>query len=91
MKRKDLVRLGQLMKQDHKLLATLGVSCRELDDLVTACQPLSYGAKLTGAGGGGSMVALTDRPDQVSDLIRRRGAVPFVVKTGVEGVRIEEK
>jgi mevalonate kinase len=91
LKRRDLVRLGQLMTRDHKLLATLGVSCRELDALVDACRPLSYGAKLTGAGGGGSMVALTDRPDQVSDLIRRRGAVPFIVKTGVEGVRIEEK
>jgi mevalonate kinase len=89
LKRKDLVRLGQLMTADHKLLTVLGVSCRELDTLVDACLPLSYGAKLTGAGGGGSMVALTDRPAEVSDLIRKRGATPFTVRTGVDGVRVD--
>jgi mevalonate kinase len=89
LKHNDLVRLGQLMTQDHRLLAILGVSCRELDTLVDACRPLSYGVKLTGAGGGGSMVALTDRPSEVSEQIRRRGATPFIVKTGVEGARVE--
>jgi mevalonate kinase len=89
LRRNDQVKLGSLMTRDQKLLAILGVSCQELDDLIEASLPLSFGAKLTGAGGGGSMVALTDRPDQVADLIRRKGGYPIKVKTGVPGVRLE--
>jgi mevalonate kinase len=77
------------MSRDQKLLAILGVSCQALDDLIDASLPLSYGAKLTGAGGGGSMVALTDRPDQVAEVIRRKGGYPIKVKTGVPGVKLE--
>ena len=83
--RDDVEALGRLMTEDHKLLSILGVSCRELNKLVNASLPYSYGAKLTGAGGGGCMVALTDRPDKVCEAIRARGGVPYVVKTGVPG------
>ena len=87
----DVVRLGGLMTKNHKLLSILGVSSNELNKLVKASLPYSYGAKLTGAGGGGSMVALTDQPEKVCEAITSRGGVPFVVKTGVEGVRVSEK
>lgn len=83
--RNDVEALGRLMTEDHKLLSILGVSCKELNKLVNASLPYSYGAKLTGAGGGGCMVALTDRPDKVCEAIRARGGVPYVVKTGVPG------
>jgi mevalonate kinase len=82
--------LGRLMTQDHRLLAILGVSCMQLDKLVAAALPYSYGAKLTGAGGGGSMIALTDAPEKVAEAIAQRGGVPFVVDAGVPGVRKEE-
>ena len=84
--RGDVEELGRLMTQDHKLLSILGVSCRELNKLVNASLPYSYGAKLTGSGGGGCMVALTDRPDKVCEAITARGGTPYVVKTGVPGV-----
>ena len=87
-RKNDLVKLGELMTHDHKLLSILGVSCSELNKLVTATLPHSYGAKLTGSGGGGSMIVLTDEPDKVSDIIRSRGSVPFTVTTGVDGVRV---
>lgn len=83
----DVVGLGRLMTQDHKLLSILGVSCNELNKLVNASLPYSFGAKLTGSGGGGSMVALTDRPDKVCEMIRLHGGQPFTVKTGVDGIR----
>jgi mevalonate kinase len=89
LRRNDPVKLGSLMTKDQKLLAILGVSCQALDDLIDAALPLSYGAKLTGAGGGGSMVALTDRPDQVAEAIRKKGGYPIKVRTGVAGVRLE--
>jgi mevalonate kinase len=89
LRRNDPVKLGSLMTRDQKLLAILGVSCPALDDLIDASLPLSYGAKLTGAGGGGSMVALTDRPEQVAEAISKKGGYPIMVKTGVPGVKLE--
>jgi mevalonate kinase len=77
------------MTADHKLLSILGVSCKELNKLVNASLPYSYGAKLTGSGGGGCMVALTDEPDKVCEAIIDHGGVPYVVQTGVEGARVE--
>jgi mevalonate kinase len=86
----DIGKLGGLMTRDHKLLSILGVSCNELNKLVDASLKHSYGAKLTGAGGGGSMVALTDEPEKVCESITLHGGRPFVVRTGVPGARIED-
>lgn len=56
----DLKRVGELMNKNHKLLQEIGVSCKELDQLVDiAIKNGAYGAKLTGTGKGGYMVALT--------------------------------
>lgn len=85
----DCVHLGELMTKNHKLLSILGVSSPELNRLVDAANVYSYGAKLTGAGGGGSMIALTDDPHKVSETIRLHGGNPMIVKTGVPGVMIE--
>lgn len=87
LQRKDLVTAGRLMDHDHELLNALGVGHPLLDRLVTAARAHSYGAKLTGAGGGGSMVALTDEPEKVARAIREAGGKPFLVHTDPEGVR----
>lgn len=84
----DRVRLGELMTYDHKLLSILGVSCKELNKLVDASLPHAYGAKLTGSGGGGCMIALTDAPDRVAEAIRSRGGMPYTVSTRVEGLTV---
>ncbi len=55
----DLEELGRLMDFNHGLLSALGVSSRSLDAMVWAARNAgAYGAKLTGAGGGGCIVAL---------------------------------
>jgi len=55
----NLVKVGKLMIQSHKLLQALTVSSRELDILVeTAIQSGALGAKLSGGGRGGNMIAL---------------------------------
>lgn len=89
-RRGDKEDLGNIMTDNHKLLSILGVSCKELNKLVNASLPHSYGAKLTGSGGGGSMIALTDKPDAVCEAIRLHGGVPMVVHTEPEGVRVEK-
>lgn len=89
LRRNDVEGLGRLMTEDHKLLSILGVSCDSLNRLVNAALPYSYGAKLTGSGGGGCMMALTDRPEKVCEAISVHGGRPYVVRTGVEGARME--
>jgi len=53
--------LGELMTQNHKLLQEIGVSCKELDNLVNiAVEAGAYGAKMSGGGLGGNIIALGD-------------------------------
>lgn len=89
-----LQELGELMNVNHGLLEALGVGCRELSELVYAARGAgqALGAKLTGAGGGGCMIALPE-PEQGESLmvaLQRAGGMAYSVKTGCEGVRIEE-
>jgi mevalonate kinase len=88
-KKNDKKSLGKLMNENHALLNRLGVGHPMLDKLVEACNGHSYGAKMTGAGGGGSMIALTDDPDAVSKVIRDAGGEPIIARVGCEGVREE--
>jgi len=56
----DLRKVGKLMNENHRLLQEIEVSCKELDYLVNLTREQgAFGAKLTGGGGGGCMVALT--------------------------------
>lgn len=85
----DMVKLGSIMNKNHSLLSILGVTSKELDKLRDAAGPLSYGTKLTGAGGGGSIIALTDRPEDVSSAIKKRGGVPYIVSPSRIGARAD--
>ncbi|MGA1822491.1 MAG: mevalonate kinase [Thermoplasmatota archaeon] len=85
----DIVEVGSLMNRNHSLLSILGVNSPELQKLKDAADPISYGVKLTGAGGGGSILSLTDDPDGVSKAIRARGGVPYIVKPAQSGTRID--
>lgn len=56
----DLEKMGKLMNENHMLLQETGVSCSELDHLVElAKENGAIGAKMTGTGRGGYMIALT--------------------------------
>jgi mevalonate kinase len=70
--------MGHLLDQNHSILKRIGVSCPELDRLVDAArQAGALGAKLSGGGRGGNMLALV-RPEeaaQVAEALRAAGAV----------------
>jgi mevalonate kinase len=56
----DMETLGSLLDQNHALCQELTVSCKELDDLVLAARSAgALGAKMSGTGRGGLMLALT--------------------------------
>ncbi len=75
-------RLGPLMDQNHMLLREIGVSCPELDALVTAARAAgALGAKLSGGGRGGNMVALAtaEAAATVAKTLAAAGAVRVIV------------
>lgn len=62
MQQGDIEKLGKLMQENHKLLQALTVSSPELDKLVdTANEAGALGAKLSGGGRGGNMIALVKK------------------------------
>lgn len=85
--------VGELMRRAHQCLHTLGVNHAAVQRLVDAALavPGVHGAKLTGAGGGGSMVALTDRPERVARAIEEAGGTAYQVRIGGPGVAWPEK
>ena len=80
--------LGIAMDACHESLRKLEVSTSKLDRMVSAARPHSLGAKLTGAGGGGCMVALTQDPARVSEAIEVAGGRPLQTNLGSKGVRL---
>lgn len=66
----DKVSLGRLMSQAQQHLSALDVSHPQLDNLVSAAlEAGALGAKLTGGGVGGAMLALADTPASAKKII----------------------
>ena len=76
----DLDQLGELMNINQGLLNALQVSSRELEELIEiARRNGAKGAKLTGGGGGGAMIALApENSDKIIYAMRKAGyrAIP---------------
>ncbi len=81
---RQLDTLGQLMNVCQGLLNSLQVSSREIEDLVEIARKNgALGAKLTGAGGGGSIIALCpEKAERVVEAIEEAGYQAMEVKIG---------
>lgn len=74
--------LGSLMNENQKLLREMGVSCQELDDLVDAATRAgASGAKLSGGGRGGNMIALVNAANEnnVREALMSAGAKKILI------------
>src|SRR3990170_4060598 len=84
----DLRKVGELMNDNHRLLQKIEVSHEKLDLLVDLARKQgAYGAKLTGGGGGGCIVALTpgkDSQEQVAKTVEKEGYEVLRTRIGVE-------
>lgn len=79
----DERKLGKLMRENHTLLQQIGVSNDKIDDLVNACvENGALGAKLTGAGGGGIMIALVPQEQRLK-------IISTIEKNGCECIPVE--
>ena len=88
--RGDMEKVGIAMSENHLLLRNLGISSPELETLISAAAPTSLGVKLTGAGGGGCMVALTRNPKETSEAIELAGGKTLISKLASPGLQIVE-
>ncbi|KPK27896.1 MAG: hypothetical protein AMK69_09600 [Nitrospira bacterium SG8_3] len=78
----DVEVLGPLMDENQALLMEMGVSSPELESLIaTAKDAGALGAKLSGAGGGGNMIALADsaEADRIAGALERAGATRTII------------
>ena len=86
----DLKKVGKLMNGNHRLLQEIKVSCRELDYLVNlAREQGAFGAKMTGGGGGGCMVALTpgkELQEAVATALEKKGFKVLRTKVGIQKI-----
>jgi len=83
----DIDRIGGLMNLNHRLLQDIGVSNEKLETLVgIAIKEGAPGAKLTGTGKGGYMVALTPGKDLQEKVSRAMENAGFAtLKTSIGG------
>ena len=77
------------MTENHLLLRRIGVSHPKLETMVSAALPTALGAKLTGAGGGGCMIALTRDAKATSEAIELAGGRTWITALGTPGARLE--
>ena len=69
---KDVVKLGKIMNEAHSILDKLGVSNGTLNHLVSvALNNGAVGAKLTGGGRGGCMIALASTQQEAKFISNR--------------------
>ena len=87
-KQRDLIGLGKRMHENQEFLEKIGVSNIKLQEMIKAAENTSFGAKITGAGGGGCVIALTDESnmDRTLSNLKEKDYDCFSVKIDFKGL-----
>ena len=81
LEKNDWQQVGELMNQQHALLQTMGVSSEKIEKLVSSARASgTYGAKLSGGGGGDCIIVLVspDKKEQVRESLIQNGGILVV-------------
>jgi mevalonate kinase len=71
-------KVGELMNENQAILRQIGVSHHKVDDLIDICGKAgALGAKITGAGGGGAVIALAASNQDSTKLATRAKAAGY--------------
>ena len=87
MKKNDLETIGKCMAQNQMFLEQIGVSNDELLSITKEIEKITFGAKITGAGDGGCIIALTQNDDDLSEYFNTTKYQTYQVtiqKTGMQ-------
>ena len=87
MKKNDLETIGKCMAQNQMFLEQIGVSNDELLSITKEIEKITFGAKITGAGDGGCIIALTKKDDDLSEYVNTTKYQTYHVtiqKTGMQ-------
>jgi galactokinase/mevalonate kinase-like predicted kinase len=88
---RDWKLLGELMNENHEIQRRLGGSGPENDHLIAAALKAgAWGAKLAGAGQGGTIIALHPEPRSLEPALLEAGARRILYPQPSPGVRLEE-
>ncbi len=88
LKENDIKKLGTKIKENQKYLETIGISNDKLREMIQIGQTESFGAKITGAGGGGCIYALTDESnlEHTMNQFKDKNFDCFAVKIDFNGL-----
>jgi len=88
LKENNTKKLGEKINQNQKYLEAIGVSNEKIKEMILIGMKSSFGAKITGAGGGGCIFALTDETNlnETIDQFRNKSFECFSVKIDLKGL-----
>ena len=88
LKENNITELGQKINLNQEFLEVIGVSNEKLRDMIQVGQKSSLGAKITGAGGGGCIFALTDEKNlnNTMNQFKEKNYECFSVKIDLRGL-----
>ncbi len=79
----DLPALGRAFDRNQELLRELGVSAPEVESLLAAARAAgAFGAKLTGGGAGGAVLAVAPEPERLAAALRAVQVQSIIVRVG---------
>ena len=87
-KENKMQEIGQKMNQNQEYLENIGISNNELTKMIKIGQESSFGAKITGSGGGGCIFVLTDESNLQNILkeFKNRNYECFSAKIDFKGL-----
>lgn len=88
LKEDKIIELGNKIKENQEYLETIGISNDKLRKMIEVGQKKSFGAKITGAGGGGCIFALTNESNlqQTVNEFKNNNYDCFSVKIDFKGL-----
>lgn len=88
LKENNTKKLGEKINQNQKYLEAIGVSNEKIKEMIQIGMKSSFGVKITGAGGGGCIFALTDETNlnETINQFRNKSFECFSVKIDLKGL-----
>ena len=88
LKKNDLEEIGRALLKNQDYLESIGVSNDKLKTMIEIAKQTSYGAKLTGAGGGGCIFAISDgnKTEKTLENLKSNNYECFSVKIDFQGL-----